>query len=107
MPEFFQRPKIVVAGPQGVGASSVIQSIVGLDFMPIGVGRVTTRRPLEINLNHQPEADKAPWAMFPEELGGKKFTDFNEVRDAIIDLTDKVCGPGNNIVDKPIILFIY
>ena len=45
--------------------------------------------------------------MFPEELFGQKFTDFNEVRDAIIDLTDKVCGTRNNIVDKPIKLFIY
>ena len=75
--------------------------------MPIGVGRVTTRRPLEINLNHQSDADKAPWAEFPEELAGQTFIDFNEVRDTIIMLTYTVCGPGNKIINKPIILNIY
>lgn len=47
-----------------------------------------------------------PWAIF-EEVKGKKFTDFNEVRKTIEELTDKVAGANNNIVDKPIVVSIY
>lgn len=37
----------------------------------------------------------------------KIFTNFNEVRQNIIVVTDKVCGNNKNIVDKPIILNIF
>ncbi len=47
-----------------------------------------------------------PWAVF-DEVKGKKFTDFKEVRKTIEDLTDKVAGTKANIVDKPIILTIH
>ena len=47
-----------------------------------------------------------PWAIF-EEIPGKKFFDFQEVRNQINVLTDKVAGAKKNIVDKPIILNIY
>jgi vacuolar protein sorting-associated protein 1 len=42
--------------------------------------------------------------VFPDEIPGKKFTDFKEVQKHIIGLTDKVCGNNTNIVDKPIVL---
>jgi dynamin 1-like protein len=44
-------PRIAVLGQQSSGKSSVLSSIVGLDFMPRGDG-VVTRRPLELRLNH-------------------------------------------------------
>jgi dynamin 1-like protein len=47
-----------------------------------------------------------PWAIF-EEIPGKKFYNFTEVRDNIVSLTDKVAGDKKNIVDRPIILNIY
>ena len=47
-----------------------------------------------------------PWAIF-EEIPGKKFTDFSEVRNQINFLTDKVCGSNQGIVDIPIILNIF
>ncbi|KAF4730049.1 vacuolar protein sorting-associated protein 1, partial [Perkinsus olseni] len=37
-------PRIVVVGTQSSGKSSVLESIVGLDFLPRGDG-VVTRRP--------------------------------------------------------------
>lgn len=49
---------------------------------------------------------KTPHAFF-EELPGKKFTDFLQVKDSIEELTDKVCGKNKEIVDKPIILNVY
>lgn len=92
-------------GSQSAGKSSVLESIVGLDFLPRGDGLVT-RRPLELRLNHQAEGTK-PWAEFSQELRGQKFTDFKQVRDTIIHLTDKVCGSNTNIVDNPIVLNVY
>ena len=89
-------------GGQSAGKSSVLESIVGLDFLPRGDG-VCTRRPLELRLTHLHDTAKA-WAVFPEEIPGKKFNDMKEVRANIEMLTDKVCGKSKDIVDKPIVL---
>ena len=103
--KFVRLPRIAVLGGQSAGKSSVLESIVGLDFLPRGDGLVT-RRPLELRLNHQHEGIK-PWAEFSVEKRGVKFTNFREVRDTIIELTDKVCGQTTNIVDEPIVLNVY
>jgi len=68
-------PRIAVLGSQSAGKSSVLESIVGIDFLPRGSG-VVTRRPLELRLTHLHDMT-TPWAVFPEEIPGKKFTDFN------------------------------
>jgi len=94
-----------VLGSQSAGKSSVLETIVGLDFLPRGEG-VVTRRPLELRLNHIDEGIK-PYAIFPDEIPGKKFTNFGEVRDNIVGLTDKKCGADKNIVDIPIVLQVY
>lgn len=47
-------PRIAVIGTQSSGKSSLIEAIVGLDFLPRGDG-VVTRRPLELRLKHIPE----------------------------------------------------
>uniref|UniRef100_A0A914NXP8 Dynamin-type G domain-containing protein n=1 Tax=Panagrolaimus davidi TaxID=227884 RepID=A0A914NXP8_9BILA len=49
-------PQIVVVGSQSAGKSSVIEGIVGRDFLPRGSG-IVTRRPLLIQLVHTPEGD--------------------------------------------------
>lgn len=46
-------PQIVVVGSQSSGKSSVLESIVGRDFLPRGVG-VVTRRPLVLQLYNIP-----------------------------------------------------
>lgn len=58
-----------------------------------------------MRLNHLHEETK-PWAVF-DEIPGKKFFDFTEVRTNINLVTDKVAGAKKNIVDKPIILNIF
>jgi replication fork clamp-binding protein CrfC len=47
-----------------------------------------------------------PYAIF-EEIKGTKFSDFDIVRQKIIELTDKVAGTTKNIVNIPIVLTIY
>jgi len=44
-------PRIAVLGTQSSGKSSLLESIVGLDFLPRGEG-VVTRRPLEMRMVH-------------------------------------------------------
>ena len=65
---------------QSAGKSSVLESIVGYDFLPRGDG-VVTRRPLELRLVHvheqaaQAEQSEA-WAVFAD-YPDQKFKDFN------------------------------
>ena len=101
--EYIKLPRICSLGTQSSGKSSVLESIVGLDFLPRGDG-VVTRRPLELRLNHINSGE--PWAIF-EERKGTKFTDFIKVRETIEALTDEVCKTNKNIVDKPIVLNVY
>ena len=101
--EYIKLPRICSLGTQSSGKSSVLESIVGLDFLPRGDG-VVTRRPLELRLCHINTGE--PWAVF-EERKGKKFTDFIKVRETIEALTDEVCGKDKNILDKPIVLNVY
>ena len=106
MQKYIDLPRIAVLGTQSAGKSSVLESIVGLDFLPRGEG-VVTRRPLELRLCHIPEGEGVkPWGIF-EEIKDQKFTDFNVVREKIIELTDKKCGNKKNIIDDPIVLNIY
>jgi GTPase SAR1 family protein len=90
-------PRIAVCGQQSSGKSSVLESIVGIDFLPRGSG-VVTRRPLEMRLVHESDPRTVPWATF-NEIPDKKFTDFDKVREAIEMVTDKVAGKNKNIVD--------
>ena len=101
--EYIKLPRICSLGTQSSGKSSVLESIVGLDFLPRGDG-VVTRRPLELRLCHINSGE--PWAIF-EERKGVKFTDFIKVRETIEALTDEVCKTEKNIVDKPIVLNVY
>lgn len=49
---------------------------------------------------------KEPYAFF-DEVPGKKFTNFQDVKSTIEELTDKVCGKNKAIIDKPIILNVH
>ena len=103
--QYINLPRIAVLGTQSAGKSSVLESIVGQDFLPRGDG-VVTRRPAELRLVHLHDPTAKPWARF-EEVGDKKFYNFEEVRKTINILTDKVAGTNKGIVDKPIVIHIY
>eukprot|EP00037_Helgoeca_nana_P000827 m.24002 g.24002 ORF g.24002 m.24002 type:complete len:759 (+) comp11124_c0_seq1:289-2565(+) len=102
-------PQIVVVGSQSSGKSSVLESIVGRDFLPRGSG-IVTRVPLVIQLNHIQARGKGrgqdEWAVFLH-MPDKKFYDFDQVREEVNRQTDKLAGEKKNIVDKPISLRVY
>ena len=97
-------PRIAVLGSQSSGKSSLLESIVGINFLPRGSG-VVTRRPLELRL--QRSNTNRPYGIFPKDSPDEKFYDFDQVRIMIEKLTDKVCGDRKGIIDDPIILQVF
>ncbi|XP_031097449.1 dynamin-related protein 1E-like isoform X2 [Ipomoea triloba] len=97
-------PTIVVLGGQSSGKSSVLESIVGRDFLPRGSG-IVTRRPLILQL-YKIEPGQQEYAQFLHS-GNRRFTDFSLVRKEIQDETDRVTGKTKQISPLPINLSIY
>lgn len=52
-------PQITVLGSQSSGKSSVLENIVGRDFLPRGTG-IVTRRPLVLQLINRPASGASP-----------------------------------------------
>ncbi|KAL2490255.1 Dynamin-related protein 1A [Abeliophyllum distichum] len=96
-------PSIAVVGGQSSGKSSVLESIVGKDFLPRGSG-IVTRRPLVLQLHRIDEGRE--YAEFGH-LPRKRFTDFAAVRKEISDETDRETGRSKQISSVPIYLSIY
>ncbi|KAG9452977.1 hypothetical protein H6P81_005881 [Aristolochia fimbriata] len=96
-------PSVAVVGGQSSGKSSVLESIVGRDFLPRGSG-IVTRRPLVLQL-HQTEQGQE-YAEFLH-LPRKKYTDFAMVRKEIQDETERMTGRTKQISPIPIHLSIY
>ncbi|KAI9665607.1 MAG: vacuolar protein sorting-associated protein 1 [Trizodia sp. TS-e1964] len=125
-------PQIAVVGSQSSGKSSVLENIVGRDFLPRGTG-IVTRRPLILQLiNRSPshtngvkeedgksaepdsakikttdkESNLEEWGEFLH-IPGQKFYDFNKIRDEIIRETESKTGRNAGISPAPINLRIY
>ncbi|EPQ30345.1 uncharacterized protein PFL1_01871 [Pseudozyma flocculosa PF-1] len=113
-------PQITVLGSQSSGKSSVLENIVGRDFLPRGTG-IVTRRPLVLQLINRPAAPKAngeaaapaegtnntdEWGEFLH-LPGEKFHDFNKIREEIVRDTELKTGKNAGISPQPINLRIY
>ncbi|KAI9807103.1 MAG: vacuolar protein sorting-associated protein 1 [Sarcosagium campestre] len=116
-------PQIVVVGSQSSGKSSVLENIVGRDFLPRGTG-IVTRRPLVLQLiNRAPanvqsngvkgdalttdnENNVDEWGEFLH-IPGQKFFDFSKIRDEIVKETDSKTGRNAGISPAPINLRIY
>ncbi|KAI8622178.1 Dynamin central region-domain-containing protein [Chytriomyces sp. MP71] len=104
-------PQIAVVGSQSSGKSSVLENIVGRDFLPRGSG-IVTRRPLVLQLVNKPNSKGEPtgeveeWGEFLH-IPGKKFTDFNEIRDEINRETETKVGKNAGVSPQPINLRIY
>jgi dynamin 1-like protein len=106
-------PQLVVVGSQSAGKSSVLETIVGRDFLPRGQG-IVTRRPLVLQLVHtpipepsslSPDAPHTEWGQFLHI--DKRFTDFNEIRKEIEQETFRVAGQNKGVSKLPISLRIY
>ncbi|GME77201.1 unnamed protein product [Ambrosiozyma monospora] len=119
-------PQITVVGSQSSGKSSVLENIVGREFLPRGSG-IVTRRPLILQLinkrsskatkdlvqiketdanGDKTENNADEWGEFLH-LPGKKFYDFDEIRKEIVRETEAKTGKNAGISPVPINLRIY
>ncbi|KAJ3355140.1 vacuolar protein sorting-associated protein 1 [Allomyces javanicus] len=122
-------PQITVIGSQSSGKSSVLENIVGRDFLPRGTG-IVTRRPLVLQLINRPATPATPsspaadgepaadgatgdnqdnkneWGEFLH-APNKRFYNFDEIRKEIIRDTDEKAGANTGISHAPINLRIY
>ncbi|TIB72673.1 hypothetical protein E3Q17_01421 [Wallemia mellicola] len=95
-------PQIAVVGSQSSGKSSVLETIVGRDFLPRGSG-IVTRRPLVLQLIHTTKQEE-----YGEFLHiDKRYTSFEEIRNEIQSETFRVAGQNKGISKLPINLKIY
>ncbi|XP_049399844.1 phragmoplastin DRP1C [Solanum stenotomum] len=96
-------PTVAVVGGQSSGKSSVLESVVGRDFLPRGSG-IVTRRPLVLQL-HKTDggAEYAEFLHAPK----RKFPEFAAVRQEIADETDRITGKSKQISNVPIHLSIF
>ncbi|CAH6719209.1 vacuolar protein sorting-associated protein 1 [[Candida] jaroonii] len=123
-------PQITVVGSQSSGKSSVLENIVGRDFLPRGTG-IVTRRPLVLQLinrrsvantstatddlisinkttddGQKSENNAEEWGEFLH-LPNKKFYNFEDIRTEIVRETDAKTGKNSGISPVPINLRIY
>lgn len=81
--ETLKLPSIVVVGSQSSGKSSVLEAIVGQEFLPKG-NNMVTRRPIELTLINSPDS-ASEVAEFPA-LKLFNITDFLQVQKTLFDL---------------------
>lgn len=91
-----QLPKIVVVGGQSSGKSSVLEAVVGRDFLPRGTG-IVTRRPLELQLETAADPNAEEYGEFGH-LPGQKFYDFEAIRREIEEETRRHTQKRGTIV---------
>ncbi|KAI9221628.1 Dynamin central region-domain-containing protein [Blastocladiella britannica] len=119
-------PQITVVGSQSTGKSSVLENIVGRDFLPRGQG-IVTRRPLVLQLINRAATataeqvaaateaakDSTDVAANPDEWGeflhlpGKKFFNFDDIRNEIVRDTNEKAGKNTGLSNLPINLRVY
>ncbi|ORY75070.1 P-loop containing nucleoside triphosphate hydrolase protein [Protomyces lactucae-debilis] len=95
-------PSIVVIGSQSSGKSSVLEALVGHEFLPKGTNMVT-RRPIELTLINTPGASE--YGSFPA-LGPTKITDFSQIQ-TMLTTMNKAVSDEECVSDDPIQLNIY
>ena len=96
-------PQVAVVGSQSSGKSSVLESLVGRDFLPRGPD-ICTRRPLVLQLVHN-ASNLDEYGEFLH-LPGERFSSFLDIRNEIEEETNRGAGVGKSISNVPIRLKI-
>ncbi|XP_075109505.1 dynamin-related protein 3A isoform X2 [Nicotiana tabacum] len=101
-------PQVAVIGSQSSGKSSVLEALVGRDFLPRGTD-ICTRRPLLLQLEKRTigvgDNDSREYGEFGH-LPDKRFYDFSDIRCEILVETAKEVGVNKGVSDKQIRLKI-
>ncbi|XP_061358326.1 dynamin-related protein 3A [Gastrolobium bilobum] len=97
-------PQVAVVGSQSSGKSSVLEALVGRDFLPRG-NEICTRRPLVLQLV-QTKGSQDEFGEFLH-LPGRRFHDFSQIRREIQAETDREAGENKGVSDLQIRLKIF
>lgn len=98
-------PVVAVVGSQSSGKSSVLEALVGRDFLPRG-SDICTRRPLLLQLVRTDDGEDAEYGEFLH-LPGRKFLDFAQIRAEIQAETEREVGGYKRVSNKQICLKIF
>uniref|UniRef100_A0A7S0WQS1 Dynamin GTPase n=1 Tax=Chlamydomonas leiostraca TaxID=1034604 RepID=A0A7S0WQS1_9CHLO len=99
---------IVVVGGQSSGKSSVLEAVVGRDFLPRGTG-IVTRRPLVLQLVKEDDPNAQEWGVFGHNPD-KRWFNFEEIRGEIEVETERHLqkhGNGRVVSPDPIYLTVH
>ncbi|KAF0931896.1 hypothetical protein E2562_007088 [Oryza meyeriana var. granulata] len=96
-------PQVAAIGGQSSGKSSVLEALVGRDFLPRGPD-ICTRRPLVLQLVRHSAAEE--WGEFLH-APGRRFHDFEQIKREIQLETDKEAGGKKGVSEKQIRLKIF
>uniref|UniRef100_A0A0E0KPN5 Dynamin-type G domain-containing protein n=1 Tax=Oryza punctata TaxID=4537 RepID=A0A0E0KPN5_ORYPU len=96
-------PQVAAIGGQSSGKSSVLEALVGRDFLPRGPD-ICTRRPLVLQLVRHPATEE--WGEFLH-APGRRFHDFDQIKREIQLETDKEAGGNKGVSEKQIRLKIF
>ncbi|KAK3122437.1 hypothetical protein QOZ80_8BG0669540 [Eleusine coracana subsp. coracana] len=96
-------PQVAAIGGQSSGKSSVLEALVGRDFLPRGPD-ICTRRPLVLQLVRHSAAEE--WGEFLH-APGRRFHDFEQIKREIQLETDKEAGDNKGVSEKQIHLKIF
>ncbi|CAH8384547.1 unnamed protein product [Eruca vesicaria subsp. sativa] len=102
-------PQVAVVGSQSSGKSSVLEALVGRDFLPRG-NDICTRRPLVLQLLQTKSKANGgsddEWGEFLH-LPNNRIYDFTEIRREIEAETNRLVGENKGVSDKQIRLKIF
>ncbi|KAL0698050.1 hypothetical protein Bca4012_054172 [Brassica carinata] len=103
-------PQVAVVGSQSSGKSSVLEALVGRDFLPRG-NDICTRRPLVLQLLQTKSKSSGgsddEWGEFLHLPNNRRIYDFSEIRREIEAETNRLAGENKGVSAKQIRLKIY
>ncbi|GAW80068.1 dynamin protein [Plasmodium gonderi] len=106
--ETLSLPHIAVVGAQSVGKTSLLESLVGLSFMPKGED-IVTRTPIIIQLTNSKQEEcycTLTYTDYDNNRVEKHIEDFSILNDILIDVTEEITGGNKCIKETPIIIEI-
>uniref|UniRef100_M4F0I4 Dynamin-type G domain-containing protein n=1 Tax=Brassica campestris TaxID=3711 RepID=M4F0I4_BRACM len=103
-------PQVAVVGSQSSGKSSVLEALVGRDFLPRG-NDICTRRPLVLQLLQTKSKSNGgsddEWGEFLHLPNNRRIYDFSEIRREIEAETNRLAGDNKGVSAKQIRLKIH
>jgi dynamin 1-like protein len=94
-------PQIVVIGSQSCGKSSLLELLIGEEFLPKGEG-IVTRCPILVQMTRDKTLVRPRIRL--GHLKDRVFDDFRSVRDELIAQTERLAGKNKGISMEPIIV---